>query len=78
MVDILSRAGCIDMAVAMLEKMPFQPGIVLWLTLLGSCRKWSNIEHGKHAFEHAIQLVEKDAAPYVCMFNIYADADAAI
>jgi hypothetical protein len=46
--------------------------------MLGSCKKWGDVELGKHAFEHATQLVNTDPSLYVCMFNIYADANAAI
>ena len=75
MVMAFGAAGCFEKAMSVIKVMPSCDYLAIWLGLLGSCRKWSNIKHGKHAFEHAIQLVEKDAAPYVCMFNIYADAD---
>ena len=73
-VDLLGRAGHIDKAIGMTKKMPFHPGIVVWHTILGACRKWSNIELGRYAFERAIQLDDKDVSVYVCMCNIYVDA----
>ena len=73
-IDLLCRAGHIDKAIGMTKKMPFHPGIVVWHTILGACRKWSNIELGRYAFERAIQLDDKDVSVYVCMCNIYVDA----
>ena len=73
-IDLLGRAGSVDRVVSMVERMPFHPGIVVWHAILGACRKWGNVYLGRHAFEHAIHLDEKDAASYIAMFNIYADA----
>ena len=73
-IDLLCRAGHIDKAIGMTKKMPFHPGIVVWHTILGACRKWGNIELGRYAFERAIQLDEKDVSVYICMCNIYVDA----
>jgi pentatricopeptide repeat protein len=73
-VDILGRAGCIDHVLYIIDRMPFHPDNVIWLTLLGACKKWGNVEHGRLAFDHAIRLKAKDVAAYVCMSNIYADA----
>eukprot|EP00250_Pteridium_aquilinum_P034829 c8177_g1_i1 orf=2-427(+) len=41
-VDLLGRAGQLDRVVAMMKKTPFQPTIVMWLTVLTACRKWGN------------------------------------
>ena len=74
MVDLLARAGHIIMAIELIKKMPFHPNIRFWLSVLGACRKWRNVELGRCAFEHAVRLDEKEPAVYVCMFNIYAEA----
>ena len=74
MIDLFSRAGQVDKAVAMLEKLPVHPDIVMCCTLLGACKKWGNLMLAKQAFDYALGLDEKEASAYISMFNIYADA----
>ncbi|KAH7276503.1 hypothetical protein KP509_39G009800 [Ceratopteris richardii] len=73
-INLLGRAGQLDKAIAFTKRMPAHPTLVVWNTVLGACRKWSSIEFGRQAFEHAIGIEERDAAAYVCMYNLYADA----
>ncbi|KAI5072963.1 hypothetical protein GOP47_0013069 [Adiantum capillus-veneris] len=73
-VDLLGRAGHLDKAVAVIQKMPCHPGVGLWLSVLGACRKWGDLEIGRLAFECATGLDEKESAAYVGMRNIYADS----
>ena len=73
MVDILGRAGQLKEAISMMNKMPYQPTIVAWSSVLAACRKWRDVKLGRHAFEYALLLDEKDVGTYVCMHNIYAD-----
>ena len=75
MVDLLGRAGQIERAIATMKKTTFHPNVVLWLTVLGSCRKWRDLELGRHAFEEVIKLDDKEAGAYVCMANMYVDAN---
>lgn len=74
-VDLVARAGQLDNAVLMLEEMPFQPNRVTWTTMLGACRKWQNLGLGKQAFESLRGLDEKQAAAFLLMLDIYANAD---
>lgn len=75
MVDLLGRAGDFKRVVDILEKMPFQDDLSFWLCLLGACRLHSNIELAKQAFSQAVKLHPKQAAAYVLMSNVYADAE---
>lgn len=59
----------------MLEKMPFQPDLVTWSTLLGACQNWGNVELGRQSFEWVARLDENNAAAFIVMSNIYAEAD---
>ncbi|KAI5067830.1 hypothetical protein GOP47_0018358 [Adiantum capillus-veneris] len=77
LVDLLSRAGLIEKAVKLIMEMPVHPGMVVWLTLLGACRKLGNLNSGRDAFLHAVNLNKNDSAAYVCLANIYADCDGA-
>ena len=74
-VDLIARAGHMYSAMAIIKKMPLHPGIMIWHSLLGACRKWGNVALGRYAFDEAVQLDEGDDAAYLCMFNIYSDAD---
>lgn len=74
MVDLLGRAGQLIDAVALLEKMPVEPDLVTWNTILGACRKWGNVELARHAFDCAVKLDKQHVVAYILMANIYMDA----
>jgi pentatricopeptide repeat protein len=74
MVDLLGRAGQLGNAVAVVERMPYHPVNVVWLTLLGACQKWDNIRLGQEAFQHTQELNEYDIAPHISMLNMYINA----
>jgi pentatricopeptide repeat protein len=71
-IDLYSRAGQIDKAVAMTRKMPLSPDLTVWHIILGACQKWGNLEVGVLAFERAVQLNEEDRTAYICLSNIYS------
>ena len=73
MVNLLSRAGHIDKAIRFIEDMPCHPGMVVWNTMLGACRKWGSFDTGMEIFQHVIQLDRNDDAAYFLILNIYAD-----
>lgn len=75
MIDLLSRVGCVDKAVAVIKDMPFQANVTVWHTLLGACQKGKDPRLGRVAFEHALQLDEDDSGAYVCIRNMYVDDD---
>ena len=72
MIDLLSRAGQLEYAIASIEEMPFAPNLVVWHTMIGACGKWGNVKLGRWAFEQSLQLDDNCDAAYVCMANIYA------
>jgi pentatricopeptide repeat protein len=74
MVDLLGRAGCLKEAEEFIYKMAFQPSALVWRTLLGACRVYGNMQLGKRAAEHLLELEPNDAASYVLLSNIYAAA----
>lgn len=73
MADLLARAGLIDKAVALIENIALHPDTSIWLTVLGACRKWGDVQLGKYVFHHAVESNEDNATTYVCMSNIYVD-----
>ena len=53
MVDLFGRVGELDIAIAMIQKSPFCPNLVMWHSVLNACKKWGNVRCGQHAFECA-------------------------
>eukprot|EP01018_Ginkgo_biloba_P002677 Gb_01638 [translate_table: standard] len=74
MVDLLGRAGRLHEAQDFINKMPIIPGVDLWGSLLGACRIHKNIELGECVAERLFELDPENAAHYVLLSHIYADA----
>ncbi|KAI5058796.1 hypothetical protein GOP47_0026966 [Adiantum capillus-veneris] len=74
MVDLLGRAGQLEEALVVINRMPWQPDIVAWHTLLAASKKRGNVVVGLEAFESALKLDERDTASFVSMYNIFAGA----
>jgi pentatricopeptide repeat protein len=74
LVDLLGRAGRLNEAQDLINKMPMKPGAAVWRSLLGACRIHNNIELGEHASRHLFELDPKNAAHYVLLSNIFAAA----
>ncbi|KAK3232163.1 hypothetical protein Dsin_004044 [Dipteronia sinensis] len=72
MVNLLGRAGRIKEAEDLILKMPFQPGVMIWQTLLAACHLHGDVETGKQAAERSIDLNSKDSASYVLLSNMFA------
>eukprot|EP01018_Ginkgo_biloba_P001353 Gb_22629 [translate_table: standard] len=74
MVDLLGRAGLLDEAQDLINKMPMTPDASVWRCLLGACRIHNNIELAECLAERLFELDSKNDAPYVLLSNIYAEA----
>eukprot|EP01018_Ginkgo_biloba_P012918 Gb_21949 [translate_table: standard] len=74
MVDLLGRAGHLDEAQDIINKMPVEPDASVWRCLLGACRIHNNIELGERVAERLFELNPRNGAPYVLLSNIYASA----
>jgi pentatricopeptide repeat protein len=75
-IDLFARAGQLDEALAMLETMPYQPNLVTWSTLLGACQNWGDVDLARLAFARVASLDEGNAAAFIIMHNMYAEAEA--
>ncbi|KAI5072958.1 hypothetical protein GOP47_0013064 [Adiantum capillus-veneris] len=73
MVDLLSRAGYLDRAIAMVKDMQPDTNHVLWHSLLTACQKWGNVDIAAKAFEHAMQADEAAEASCAPVWDIYAN-----
>jgi pentatricopeptide repeat protein len=74
MIDLLGRAGYLDEALHFLNRMPLEPGPVVWGSILGACRIYRNVKLGKLASEHLFDLEPNNPGNYVLMSNIYTES----
>ncbi|CAN6585428.1 unnamed protein product [Malus baccata var. baccata] len=72
MVDILGRAGLIEEAYQFIKNMPIQPNVVVWRTLLASCRAQKNVEIGEESLKHITRFETPHSRDYILLSNIYA------
>ncbi|XP_050370298.1 pentatricopeptide repeat-containing protein At1g62260, mitochondrial [Argentina anserina] len=75
LVDIIGRHGQLEEASDLIKSMPFEPDKAVWGALLGACRVHNNVELAKVAAEALTRLEPKSSAPYVLLYNMYADAE---
>ncbi|XP_057833052.2 pentatricopeptide repeat-containing protein At3g12770 [Cryptomeria japonica] len=74
MVDLLARAGYLENTLNFIIKMPVKPVVVVWMCFLGACRSHRNIGLGVFTGMLLFDLDPKNAATYVLLSNIYAEA----
>lgn len=72
MVDLLGRAGQINEAMKLIEKMPMEPDAIIWGSLLGACRTHMKLDLAEVAAKKLLQLEPKNSGPYILLSNIYA------
>ncbi|KAK3026909.1 hypothetical protein RJ639_041093 [Escallonia herrerae] len=72
MVNLLGRQGRTKEAEELILEMPFQPGLLVWQTLLGACELHGDVETAMRAAEHALKLDNKNPATYVLLSNMFA------
>jgi pentatricopeptide repeat protein len=77
-VDILGRAGCLEEAenfiTDYMNKQKIKPNRVTWMTLLGACRIYIDVERAERIAKNIMDLDSKDASVYVLLSNIYAQS----
>ncbi|KAL2522460.1 Pentatricopeptide repeat-containing protein [Forsythia ovata] len=74
MVDLLGRAGKFREAERLIESMPYNPGIIVWGSLLRASRTHGNIDLAEKAANKCLQLDPSNAVPYVMLSHVYASA----
>ena len=72
MVNLLGRVGRVREAEELISSMPFQPGLLVWQTLLGASRLHGDMETAKRAAERALQVDKVDPSIYVLLSNTFA------
>jgi pentatricopeptide repeat protein len=72
MVDVLGRSGKTDEALELIRQMPFEPTTSMWGSLLGSCRKYRNIELARIAAEQLFKLEPENGGNHALLSDVYA------
>ena len=70
-IDMFGRAGLLNEAEDVIDKMPFAPDSVVWKALLSSCVRHTNVNVGMRAFNALLKFDCEHAAGYVLMSNIH-------
>ncbi|CAM8938024.1 unnamed protein product [Rhodiola kirilowii] len=73
LVDIIGRSGQLHEAMNLIKSMPFQPDKTVWGALLGASRVHNNVTYGRIAAEALVSLDPESSAPYILLYNIYAN-----
>ncbi|GMP28212.1 hypothetical protein CsSME_00003850 [Camellia sinensis var. sinensis] len=74
MVDVLSRAGCLEEAYEFIQKMPIEPKPGAWGALLGACRVYKNVDLGRLAAKRLFEIEPNNPGNYVLLSNIFVSA----
>ncbi|GLT67861.1 hypothetical protein SLA2020_401390 [Shorea laevis] len=73
-VDLLSRAGLLEEAEALIKQMPFEPSTAVFEALLSGCRTHKNIDMGIRTADRLLRLDTMNPGIYIMLSNIYAHA----
>ncbi|CAA0822514.1 Pentatricopeptide repeat-containing protein [Striga hermonthica] len=73
-VDLLGRAGKLNLALNMIEQSSIDKDVGLWGALLGACRVHVDVDLAEVAAEHLFELQPQNTGHYVLLSNIYAKA----
>ncbi|XP_065852007.1 pentatricopeptide repeat-containing protein At1g56690, mitochondrial-like [Euphorbia lathyris] len=71
-VDLLGRAGRLDEAMSLIEKMPVEPDAIVWGALLGACRTHMKLDLAEHAAKKLQVLEPENVGPQILLSNMYA------
>ncbi|KAH6765258.1 Pentatricopeptide repeat superfamily protein [Perilla frutescens var. frutescens] len=74
MVDILCRSGKLEEAEDLVNSMPMEANLSIWLALLSGCRSQSNLEAAERAAKNIFDKDPHCGAAYVLLSNMYAFA----
>ncbi|KAL3647826.1 hypothetical protein CASFOL_008794 [Castilleja foliolosa] len=72
LVDLLSRANCLEEAFGLVKSMKTGPTSHMWSALLGACRTHSNMEIGEIAAKRVLEIGSENPGNYVLVSNFYA------
>ncbi|KAL8548906.1 hypothetical protein ACS0TY_007969 [Phlomoides rotata] len=73
MVDLLGRAGKVDEAYGIVQRMPIVPDLFVWGALLGACRQHNCLDLAEIAAKRLAKLEPKSSGSSVVLSSLYAD-----
>ncbi|KAI4301874.1 hypothetical protein L6164_035112 [Bauhinia variegata] len=73
-VDLLSRAGRLEEAEALVKQMPVEPSSDVLQALLSGCRMHKNVDMGIQIADRLLSLDYLNSGIYVMLSNIYSEA----
>ncbi|XP_002969222.2 pentatricopeptide repeat-containing protein At4g02750 [Selaginella moellendorffii] len=75
-IDLLGKAGWLDEAESLIERMPFDPDGACWTALLAACKLHKDGDRAERASERAMALDPDSAAPYALLVKIQGGGEA--
>ncbi|RIA04108.1 hypothetical protein BRARA_K01695 [Brassica rapa] len=75
LVDLYARAGHLEEAVGIIQRMPMKPHAAVWSSVLHASRMYKNLELGVLASKKMLELETTNHGAYVMLSNIYAESD---
>nr|GME04702.1 pentatricopeptide repeat-containing protein At5g15340, mitochondrial [Ipomoea batatas] len=73
-VDLLGRAGYLEEAKSVIQKMPMPPNEVVLGSLLGACSVHKNIEMGECLMKELVQMYPHNSEYHILLSNMYVFA----
>lgn len=70
-IDLLGRAGCLLEAEDFINKIPFQPNVVIMMSILSACKSHSDTNLAERFSDHILDLAPTNAAAHVLLSNIF-------
>ncbi|KAF9603805.1 hypothetical protein IFM89_037939 [Coptis chinensis] len=71
-IDLLGRSGRLNDAEKFVKEMPVPPNDLVWRSLLSASRTHNNMELGRKAANHLLELDPSDDSAYVLLSNVCA------
>lgn len=73
LIDLFTRAGCLDEAFRTINEMPFEPTKSMWGSLLAGCRTLGNLELGIFAAKKLVEMEPYNSAYYDDLCGLYSE-----
>lgn len=73
-VDLLGKAGKLDVAYDFIQRMPMEPDLFVWGALLGACRQHGNIDLAEIAADQLVKLEPGSRGSSLLLSNLYSDS----
>ncbi|OVA12947.1 Pentatricopeptide repeat [Macleaya cordata] len=72
MIDLFGRAGLLEEARDFIEKMPIEPDVIAWGSLLASCNVRKNAELAAIAADRLLVIDPENSGAYSALANVYS------